>query len=69
LICTDLSDRRHSEMLQWLVLLVLEALQNDGLPDDLPHDLAGYQLYRRVQQALIGHDTLREAVGESRWAS
>ncbi|HEY6797873.1 MAG TPA: plasmid pRiA4b ORF-3 family protein [Kineosporiaceae bacterium] len=68
-ICTDLSDRRYPEMLQWLVLLVLEALQRDGPPDDSPHDLAKYELLRRVHQALIGQHTLREAIGESRWAN
>jgi hypothetical protein len=69
LICTELSDRRHPEMVQWLVLLVLEALLDDGPDEHLPDDLAGYQLYRRVQQALISQDALREAVDESRWAN
>jgi hypothetical protein len=68
-ICAELSDRRFLEMVQWLVLLVLEALLDDGPDEQLPHELAGYQVYRRVQQALIDQDTLREAVDESRWAN
>jgi len=68
-ICADLSDRRFPEMVQWLVLLVLEALLDDGPGEQLPHELTGYELYRRVQQALRDQDTLREGVDETRWAN
>jgi hypothetical protein len=67
LICSDASGRRHPQTLQWLVLLVLEAL--DGREAQqlcAQHAVGGHALEVAVQQALREHDGLRRLVDEQK---